>query len=375
MKRALTIAILALGLAACRSTPSSPKTNDVRIDPTKGGTGIAPPPCSDDAGEVATEDEAYGRKVLVICIEGVRADATKTVEKALGFETGAVLTEKGLRDGLEAIHRTHIANDVSAYARKLGPGIALKLAIQERPRVGKVSVEGASAVNIEVEKAPEPTPLHQGQHFDPVYAAERARALRDAYVSAGWEEATVTPETKPAGDGIVDVRMVIHEGTRSRVGKITMKGVTPALEKGLLDATKLVTNDPLDPEVLSVAPLRMSAYYYESGHITANPRIDRGARGADGTVPLMIEVTEGPVFHVGKLRVTKSDLDAAGEQRLVSSLQTKSGAVFRRAMLVTDIDSVKHAFADRGRTVEVTPITNVNQAKQTIDVDLEIGTP
>lgn len=372
MKRALVAALLLC--AACRSAPTPRRPNDVTVGPTR-GPGIAGTPCSDEGAEPATEDEAYGRKIAVICIDGVRADARKTVEKALGFEAGAVLTEKGLRDGLEAIHKTNVADDVTAYAWKLGPGIVLGLRLRERPRVGKVTLEGAAAVNIEVQKAAEPTPLQTGQHYDPRYALARANALRDAYASAGWEDATVTPETKPAGEGVVDVRMVIHEGVRSSIGAITTKGVSPALEAGLLKESKLVRGEPITPDTTNDAGLRITSFYYDHGHVSVNVKVDRGARATDGSVPLTINVTEGPMFTIGKLELKKSGLDAATTQKLIASLRSKSGAVFRRSVLVDDIATVKHAYSDRGRIVEVLPQTEINQEKQTMDVALEITNP
>jgi outer membrane protein assembly factor BamA len=361
--------------AAGPAAPAPRPASDVTVGATKGGSGISPTACSEEAGETATEADAYGRKISVICIEGIHGDARKTIEAALGFQAGAVLTEKALRAALEAIHRTQIVDDASAYARKLGPGVALTLRLHERPRVRTVVVEGNSTVNIDVQQAPEHTALHAGEHYDPAYAFERAQALREAYVTAGYEDATVTPETKPAGDGLIDVHMVIHEGLRSRIGAMTTKGATPALEAGLLKASGLVRGEPIAPETLVAASLRMSAFYYESGHITANVDVERGTRAADGAVPLTIVVTEGPVFKVGTIQLTKSDLDAATTKRLLASLQTKSGDVFRRSAVAADIEAVKHSFSDRGRIVEVQPATDVNQTKHTIDIAFEITSP
>jgi outer membrane protein assembly factor BamA len=303
----------------------------------------------------------------------VPAEVRKTIEAALGLQAGAVLTEKALRDALEAIHRTHAVDDAAAYAWKLGPGVVLTFRLHERPRVKQVVVEGNATVNIDVQQAPERTALHPGEHYDPAYAFERAQALRDAYATAGYEDATVKPETKPAGDGLIDVHMVIHEGVRSRIGAIKTKGATPALEAGLLKASGLVRGEPIAPDLLAEAPMRMTAYYYESGHITANVEIERGTRAADGSVPFTIDVTEGPVFKVGKLQLTKSDLDAAATQRLLASLHTKSGDVFRRSVLAADIEAVKHSFSDRGRIVDVQPATDVNPTKHTIDIAFEIS--
>jgi outer membrane protein insertion porin family len=371
VRRALLV--LALALAACRTAPATRPPSDVTVGATKGGSGISPTPCSEDAGETATDTDAYGRKISVICIEGVRGDARKTIETALGFQAGAVLTEKVLREALESIHRTQIVDDATAYARKLGPGVILTFRLHERPRVKKVVVEGNSTVNIDVQQAPERTALHPGEHYDPAYAFERAHVLREAYLTAGYEDATVTPETKPAGDGLIDVHMVIHEGIRSRIGAVTTKGATPALEAGLLKASGLVRGEPIAPEVLSDAPVRMSAFYYESGHITAKVNVERGTRAADGSVPLTIDVTEGPVFKVGKIQLAKSDLDAAATHRLLASLRTKSGDVFRRSVVAADIEAVKHAFSDRGRIVDVQPATDVNPTKHTIDIAFEIS--
>lgn len=374
--RGVTLVAALVLVASCRPAPGTPRgPNVVNVDPAKTGAGIAPTPCSDEAGELASEDEAFGRKVVVICVEGVRGEARKEVESALGFEAGAVLAEKALREGLEAIHRSGIVDDAAVYARKLGPGVAITLRLHERPRVGKVVVDGASAVNVELKPTPGRTPLHTGEHFDPRYAADRARALRDAYVSQGYEEATVTPETTPAGDGVIDVHMVIHEGKRSRIGTITMKGVTPALEAGLRGASGLVSGEPLGEDALGDAPLRMSAFYYDHGYVSVNLKLDRGTRASDGSVPLHIDVTEGPMFRVGKIRLTRSGLDASATQNVLASMRTKSGATFVRSTLVADLAAVKGYYANRGRTVELAPETSLSQEKRTIDIDIVVDDP
>lgn len=323
-------------------------------------------------GEAATPDDAFGRKILAVCVEGASIGARDTIERAVHLAVGAALTESTLRGALEDVHRTGVADDVAAYGRKLGAGVVVILRIRERPRVGKVTVEGAKLANITVEQAPRATPLHPGEYFDPAYAHNRAEALRAGYAEGGFDDAKVTPKTTPGGEGLVDVHMVIEEGKRSQIGKVAFVGITRSLEADVAKASGLERGQPASSTASEGAPERITAYYLERGYVTANVRVDRGVRDADGSVPFTFTVTEGPVFRVGKLTLTKTGFDAAETRELLTHLKTQNGAIFRRSSVVADIAFLQQAYATRGRKVEVRAKTDIDATKKTINLELEI---
>ncbi len=359
---------LLVALVASRGAPSGPAV--VGVDKGKGGAAAdAAPTCDDKTAEPAGADAAFGKKVVAVCFEGASAKAREILKTKVPLKAGAPLTVEGLQEALRAVHASGVADDVSASARKVASGVAVWISIKERSRVAKVDVTGATLANVNVKKASTPTPLHEGEYYDPAYAHERAEALRNMYVEESFEDATVTPKIVRNSGGTVDILMVISEGTRSRIGKITLRGVAKVPEAEVAKELGISSGDFVSKDMLERAPLLANAYYYERGFMMVRVQLDRGTKASDGTVPLTLLVQEGEVFRIGKVDViAKSWFDDAFKKSVMAKLKTTSGQVFRRSHAVGDMESVKRAFEERGRNVGVEPETNLDPKKKTVDV-------
>lgn len=366
MRRLRAVLLL---LAACGGPPAA-DPNVIAVDKRDGGTTSPASPCDDKKAEAADASSAFGKKIAAICFDGAGAAAREAITKKLELKENAPLTEQALRDALRAVHASGAAADVSAYARKFGADVVLVFAIKERPRVAKVDVTGASLATVNVKKAAEPTPLHVGEYYDPAYAFERAEALRAMYVEESFEDATVTPKITRESDGTVDVLMVIAEGTRSKVGKITIRGVSKELEADVAKEMKLAPGEPITKAKVEMASLLVNKFYYDRGYMTVRVSLDRRPKEQDGTVPFILFVQEGAVYRIGKVDVAaKTSLDDAFKKSLVAKLKTKPGQVFKREQVLSDREVIQKAYAERGKNdVEVEPETELDHKKKIVDL-------
>src|SRR5213595_1940700 len=71
----------------------------------------------------------------------------------------------------------------------------------------------------------------EGSVYSPKQLHDDAKAVADAYGSAGYVDLVITPESTPAGPGLVDVHYRIEEGERSYLNRVTIEGNTRTKDK------------------------------------------------------------------------------------------------------------------------------------------------
>ena len=73
--------------------------------------------------------------------------------------------------------------------------------------------------------------MKEGSVYSPKQLHDDAKAVADAYGSAGYVDLVITPEGTPAGPALIDVHYVIEEGTRSFVNRVNIQGNTRTKDK------------------------------------------------------------------------------------------------------------------------------------------------
>ena len=73
--------------------------------------------------------------------------------------------------------------------------------------------------------------MKEGSVYSPKQLHDDAKAMADAYGSGGYVDLVVTPESIPAGPGLVDVHYKIEEGDRSYLNRVNIQGNTRTKDK------------------------------------------------------------------------------------------------------------------------------------------------
>src|SRR5437016_4579353 len=73
--------------------------------------------------------------------------------------------------------------------------------------------------------------MKEGSVYSPKQLHDDAKAVADAYGSGGYVDLVITPESTPAGPGLVDVHYKIEEGERSYVNRVNIEGNTRTKDK------------------------------------------------------------------------------------------------------------------------------------------------
>src|SRR4029453_18782666 len=106
-----------------------------------------------------------------------------------------------------------------------GPMI-ITIVISEGPQyhVRKLTISGYQAAK--GERIRKLLKMKEGSVYSPKALHDDAKAVADAYGSAGYVDLVITPEGSPAGPALIDVTYNIEEGVRSFVNRVNIEGNT-----------------------------------------------------------------------------------------------------------------------------------------------------
>src|SRR5215813_4346865 len=111
-----------------------------------------------------------------------------------------------------------------------GPMI-ITIVISEGPQyhVRKLTISGYQAA--QGERIRKLLKMKEDSVYSPKGLHDDAKAVADAYGSAGYVDLVITPEGSPAGPALIDVTYNIEEGVRSFVNRVNIEGNTRTKDK------------------------------------------------------------------------------------------------------------------------------------------------
>ena len=202
------------------------------------------------------------------------------------------LYEMGFFDNIEAHLSEEEANRVLTYH------------VVERPFVERVKIEGNKKIDREeLEKVLRVRP---NTIFDPEKARRGIEEAKKLYETKGYLEASVEYRTESVPDHKVAVTFVVDEAKPVRIYELNFEGNRTFSDRQL--SAQMTTKKEwflsfvtgrgnLDRDVLKTDLERLTAYYYEHGHIDVridDPIVDRDESGLKVT----IKIDEGEIYDV-----------------------------------------------------------------------------
>lgn len=276
---------------------------------------------------------------------------------------------------VKAIYRMGFFDNVKA---DLSPEGVLTYTVKEKPYIKEVKIEGNSQVSRD--KIETALGITARTVLDRSKLAEGIDKVRKLYGEQGYVNADVDYAVKVEGSNQATVLVDIKEGTRLLIKKISFEGNHAFTDGDLksLMATKekwmfsFITNrGVLDRDVLTNDIAVLSNHYYDNGFI--DHKIDEPIilKDRDG-LEVVIRITEGEQYRVGKVEIG-GDLIEDGRQ-LLKHVKITPGQIFRGGRLRDDITTLTNMYSNKGYAfVQVDPVTKVNAAQKTVDVQLLIA--
>ncbi len=183
-----------------------------------------------------------------------------------------------------------------------------------------------------------------GSPANPVLIDDAVRRVRDRYAERGYRLSRVETEqsratTQAAGQGPVEVRLVIDEGPRVVLDRWTFTGnvrVKEAeLRRQMASGTANAPGGLYSEALWERSVVQISTYYFDRGMLQVQVGPVALTPSADGAVlSATVPIVEGPVFHVGTVEV-RDPRSSAGPTP--GTLRTKRGDVFDRTRVKSDL--------------------------------------
>jgi outer membrane protein insertion porin family len=276
-----------------------------------------------------------------VVVKGDRVKNAKDVRKAARLRRGeplwpARLDRAGQDVALALTADGYLEAVVEATAVRGPEGADAVFTVRAGPRarVRKATIvadDGPPAVPLEAEMRPGP-----GDVYRPARAAKSAEAMRRRLVAAGrWRARVEVAAPYDPRAASVDLAFRVASGPFSEVevrGGETPHGVRTALEA-------IVREGAMRPDALEEASDRLEESFRRRGYreVASRHFYEKRAYGE----ALVFEVTPGPAFVAGSVRVVGGD-----DQPVV--LQTQAGLPVEDRLVEEDLRTLRRRLEDRG---------------------------
>jgi outer membrane protein insertion porin family len=361
--RGIALCVLAGLVAAC----GGGKSRTAPAAPTAQGDELGPP---------ARLEDLKGN-VVSIDVTGMSADRAGRARDGIKKNIGTPFDRIHVAGWVHFVASLSGVADVTAEARPVKGGVAVRLMVKEQPLVRSVDVRGSHAV-----PATEwltRMGIKDGDFFDPMLATSRRRDMLETLQQFGHFTADVQWKVEKATDGKVDLVFVVEEGPAVVVSKIDIKGNKAVKRQALLDILAKNGGTTVGQrywrEALSNAMLHMSNHYYDLGYVNVQIDTPQESLSADkAQMALTLSLREGDRFRVGKLDA-KGTL-VVGASEYVKLLGVKTGEVFNRSKIAKGLERIAEMHKSKGRpAMETMPMTEVDLKKKSIAITIQVQGP
>jgi outer membrane protein insertion porin family len=327
---------------------------------------------------LATAARPAGPPIVRVNIVGNVRVEEDAIRVHLESQPGKPFDQDTLDKDIRGIYAMGFFDQVTVETANEGKGIGLTLHVHERPLVRGVTIEGTEEVKKEeVEQA-----LRIRPHtiLDPDRAREGIEAAKKLYSEKGYLDADISYTSAPVGENEVDVTYKVVEGPLIRIDEIDFQGNEAFTDRelnGIMQTKEswifsfITSAGNLNKDVLKADVERVTAWYYDHGYVTVHvdePKIERH----EGGLKVVIHVTEGEQFKVGKVSVEGKELPATTTAS-VETLRTKQGEVFEASTLRDDVQALTDRMSEDGYAfAKIDPDTQIDTDAKTVDVAFKV---
>ena len=305
-----------------------------------------------------------------IRVEGVQRTEAGTIFSYLPIKVGDRITDERISDAVKALYATGFFRDVRLEAQ----GDVLIVSVQERPTISSITYVGNKEFDTDtIKKALKDIGIAEARIFDRSALERAEQELKRQYITRGRYAANVQTTVTPQERNRVAINFTIDEGDSAKIARINIVGAKAFTEKQLLSEMTLTTpgwltwytkNDQYSKQKLSADLETLRSYYQNRGYLEFNVDSTQVSITPDKEdIYITLNITEGPKFTVGDVRIAGDLVVPAGElERLI---RIKQGDVYSRERLQASAKDVSdrhgaegYAFANVNAVPELNRETN-----------------
>ena len=255
----------------------------------------------------SSEGIVWQKTILSVDIEGIHSADTFLVLNSAGLIAGDILTPGNSQDAVKGVYGLGLFSDVELDAELEEAGVRIIIKVDEFPKLGNIEFSGNK--KIKRKKLEKTMTLFEGRLVSPVEIKNNIERVRKLYAEKGYLLATVDIETMPVEgeESLVDLKLVIDEGRKIKIGGITFSNNKAFTDKKLRGkmSTKpksLFRSGSFEKDKYLEDKDKIAAFYREKGFIDAIISGDSIWYSDDKTRMFIdIKIKEGTKFYFGEL--------------------------------------------------------------------------
>jgi outer membrane protein insertion porin family len=334
------------------------------------------------ATDKASADSAIGLTVTSVKVQGNRRIEAAAIMQVVRVKTGDLMDPALVDIDLRAIYKLGHFQDVRVETERVDGGVILSYVVKEKPVVREIKVEGAKEIT--AEKVREAVEIKPNTIFSSKALQKSIKKVKKLYADDGYYLAEVEGSTSMRSDTELNVIIRVKEGKKVLIKTISFEGNKAFKSKKLRKAMEtsqewmfswLTGAGTYKEEVLKNDALLIADLYMNTGYVNVKvgePRVE--LLPDKSGLNVTINITEGEQYRLGTLGF-KGDLLETNDV-LMKKLTEKSGELFSRSALRTDVFALTDLYADKGYAfANAAPQTKFFPETHTIDItfDMEKG--
>jgi outer membrane protein insertion porin family len=292
---------------------------------------------------------------------GPQTISKERVLAQLRTKPGQPYSESLVEQDIRALYATGSVQNVRIFGEADGERVKVMVVLQTRSLVNQIEISGAERISAKVLR--KRIALKINGRLSEQDLEEGRQKIIETYQAKGFTDVDVkfhidTDEAR----GTSRVVYTITEGAKGAVNAVRFEGNTKFGDRILRKQMKtkgktlysfIDKSGRLDETQLEQDINAVKEYYQDHGYIDVEVKEVRRVR-ANGKLTLVVVLSEGPIYHVGKLAISGEKV--ASEKKIRALLKMKEGDIYSPKDVRDDAKKLTDAYGSGGYVdLRITP--------------------
>ncbi len=309
---------------------------------------------------LGTASVAHGQGAPIIHDIEVQYSGPSTVSKErilaqMRTAIGQPYSDSTVEEDIRNLYKTGTVQNVRIFAQPEGDGVKVIVAVQTRPVIRELVIDGAQRVSAKKLRKEIAVKLNSPANEDDLQKARQK--IIEIYQSKGFTDITVDFRTEPIDEskGTARVIYTVNEGAKGAVKQIAFEGNEHFSDRVLRKQMKtkgktlvafIDKSGRLDEVQLQQDLDKIKEFYQDKGYIDAEVQELKRERKKGGPLVITIAVKEGTLYHVNKL--TFAGYKETTEQKIRALIKMKEGSAYSPEQLHKDAKAIADGYGSGG---------------------------
>ncbi|MDZ4183142.1 MAG: outer membrane protein assembly factor BamA, partial [Candidatus Cloacimonadaceae bacterium] len=315
---------------------------------------------------------AFGETIYEIRVENTRNIAPELVTSAIGMRIGDPLDPEEVARSIKTLHKMGVFSDIQFHAEPYKTGVNLIIRVVENPVLSFVEYDGMKV--IKKDRLDELISLRVGSFWSDYQRHQLISKLTAEYRSKGFSYANIQITEEVSADNRVRVKVVVDEGSRVSIHKITFIGNANFDYKTLLKRMKtkpanFLRSGRFEQEKFDTDLQNLVTFYKKSGYIDVRVGPWELKQTGERSLELIINIVEGNKYSLGGINVIGND--SFTTEKIMEQFTLKAGDTFDQEKFDKQLGRVYAMYFDEGYIyTEIVP--DIKKDGNLLNIELKV---